>query len=796
VGYREVGQDANCGIFFDDNRQILWKSPGARNRLEPVAIGHQPGLLPTDNFFPRAIMMSLFNPSKSSVRRAVLTAFVASLWLAPIVLADVPRALPDGAVPKDKRLGPLKDLNGYFPFTPSKDKDAWAARAEQVRRRILVADGLWPMPRKTPAKAVIHGKVERDGYTVERVYLESFPGHFVTGSLYRPQGKSGKLPGVLFAHGHWPNGRFTDAGLEATRKLISEGAERFEVGGRYPLQAICVQLARMGCVALSYDMVGYADSLQIPFVLAHGFSKQRPKFDTPDNWGFFSTQAELRQQTIMGLQTYNSIRLLDWFSELPDVDPARIGVTGASGGGTQTFILCAIDPRPAVAFPAVMVSTAMQGGCTCENCSLLRVGTGNIEFAAMMAPRPLGMTGAMDWTQDLATKGLPELKQHYAMLGVPDRVMGKVMPQFGHNYNYVSREVMYHWFNKHLQLGLSEPILEEDYKPLSVAEMSVWDASHPKPASGGDYERSLLKTMNQDSEEQISALTPSDSTSLAKFREIVGGGVDVLIGRGLPPADTLQYEPVDEDKKTEYTEFRSLLRNLSEEEEVPLVILHPQNWNKRVVIWVHESGKAGLYGSDGEPLPAVLQLLRSGAAVVGIDLLYQGEFLADGKPLTSPRRVQNPREFAGYTLGYNSALFAQRVHDILSVVSFCRGYADEKPKVDIVGLGAAGPWAAAARAQAGAAISRAAVDTDGFRFAKLQSINDLNFLPGGAKYGDLPGMLALAAPGEMWLAGEGAKAPALVAAAYTAEGASGKLQTFGGAGEEKLAAAVTWLTRP
>ena len=488
-------------------------------------------------------MMPTLNSNKSHARRAVLAACLTSFLLAPIVLADAPRVLPEGAVPKDKRLGKLKDLDGYFPFVPSKTKEAWAARAEQVRRRILVANGLWPMPQKTPANAVIHGKVDRDGYTVERVYLESYPGHFVTGSLYRPKGRSGKLPGVMFAHGHWPNGRFTDAGIDPTRKLISEGAERFEVGGRYPLQAICVQLARMGCVAFSYDMLGYADSVQIPFTLAHGYSSKRPAFDTPENWGFFGTQAELREQSIMGLQTYNSIRILDWLSELPDVDPARIGVTGASGGGTQTFILCAIDPRPAVAFPAVMVSTAMQGGCTCENCSLLRVGTGNIEFAAMMAPRPLGMTGAMDWTRELATKGLPELKQHYAMLGVPDRVMGKVMLQFGHNYNYVSREVMYHWFNKHLALGLSEPILEEDYKPLPVDELTVWDASHPKPAGGGDYERSLLKIMTEDSERQISALTPSDSTSLAKFREIVGGGVDVVIGRTLPPADAWNMNP-------------------------------------------------------------------------------------------------------------------------------------------------------------------------------------------------------------------------------------------------------------
>ncbi len=94
-----------------------------------------------------------------------------------------------------------------------------------------------------------------------------------------------------------------------------------------------------------------------------------------------------------------------------------------------------------------------------------------------MAPKPLGMTAADDWTKEIATKGLPELKQLYRLFGAEDLVMAKPLLQFPHNYNYVSREVMYHWFNKHLKLGLEEPIVEEDYRPLSVAEMSVWDAA-------------------------------------------------------------------------------------------------------------------------------------------------------------------------------------------------------------------------------------------------------------------------------------------------------------------------------
>ena len=135
------------------------------------------------------------------------------------------------------------------------------------------------------------------------------------------------------------------------------------------------------------------------------------------------------------------------------MDPARVAVTGASGGGTQTFLLAAIDDRPAVAFPAVMVSARMQGGCTCENADYLRVGTGNVELAALFAPRPLGMTAADDWTRTMPTDGFPELQKHYELFGARDKVQLFPFLQFGHNYNHVSRAAMYGWLNQHLGLG-------------------------------------------------------------------------------------------------------------------------------------------------------------------------------------------------------------------------------------------------------------------------------------------------------------------------------------------------------
>ncbi len=207
------------------------------------------------------------------------------------------RALPEAQLPDDSRLAPLRTLHDYFPARPVFSREEWQQRAQLLKRQTLVALGLWPLPPKTPLNAVIHGRVFRDRYTVEKVFLESFPGHFVTGNLYRPRGRQGRLPAVLSPHGHTgsegtlrSSGRFHDHGLERVRELIAQGAERFELGGRHPLQARAVQLARMGCVVFQYDMVGYADSLQ----LAHKGLGVRPRMNTDERWGFSSPQAELR----------------------------------------------------------------------------------------------------------------------------------------------------------------------------------------------------------------------------------------------------------------------------------------------------------------------------------------------------------------------------------------------------------------------------------------------------------------------------------------------------------------------
>ena len=195
-------------------------------------------------------------------------------------------------------------------------------------------------------------------------------------------------------------------------------------------------------------------------------------------------------------------------------------------------------------------------------------------------------------------------------------------------------------------------------------------------------------------------------------------------------------------------------------------------------------------GVGGALHPAVAKLLKGGAAVLGADLLAQG-----GEPVKQTRTVNNPREFAGYTFGYNRALFAQRTHDVLTLVQFLRTAQEadcpQAKSVSLAGWGNMGAVALVARALAGDAVDRAAADTLGFRFGTLLDTRDPRFLPGGAKYFDLPGFIALNAPHALWLAGEKAL-PEPVAAAY---GAAVRPEVFAGEDAQKELAAAEWLLR-
>src|SRR5439155_287233 len=125
------------------------------------------------------------------------------------LISTSPRVFPAQTLTaSDQRAGAAKDLNTPRTFPKIESRTEWEARAKEIRENTLVSCGLWPLPEKTPLDAHVFGKVERDGYRIEKVYFQTYPGFYLAGNLYRPLGKGdGPFPAILNPHGHWAHGR-------------------------------------------------------------------------------------------------------------------------------------------------------------------------------------------------------------------------------------------------------------------------------------------------------------------------------------------------------------------------------------------------------------------------------------------------------------------------------------------------------------------------------------------------------------------------------------------------------------
>lgn len=611
----------------------------------------------------------------------------------------------DGTSPDAATVTKIKDLDGHFPFKPPVSKEEWEKRAEQVRTQLKVAVGIHPMPQLPPLKPSVHGKRDLDGYSVEKVSLESLPGLYITGTLYRPTKKSadGKYPAMLVAHGHWTDARFYDAKPDEIKRLLATGEERFENAARNHLQAKCVQLARMGCIVFQYDMLGNADSQQISLQRAHGFKgRAAGEETTADGWVLFSPEAEGYSQSIMGIQTIHSIRSLDYLTSLPEVDTKRLGITGASGGGTQSFIAAAVDPRLTLSFPAVMVSTGMQGGCTCENASLLRVDTGNIEIAALFAPRPQGMTAADDWTRTMAKDGFPELKQLYGLYGAADKVALFPSLHFGHNYNHVARVSLYGWVNKHFSLGGSEPVLEKDFEYLDKKDLTVWDDKHPMPSGGLNLERKILSWWSDDARKQILAGSDQDTLKILKQ------GWDTI----LAPVHTLS-SPLTVREGSIYSGDTAMAKaNTKGNSEGTIYI---------AVGPVSENTKK--------------ELASKGAGATVVDFEFLGE-----NPSEPQRLVANPRRSAAYTFGYNAPRLVRRAAVLSRYLQEITK--DSSKKIILVGEDENAFVAAAAAYSSPKNIELVRIQPNAFQLSNAKDIDDPIFVPASLRYFSLTGLVA------------------------------------------------------
>ena len=299
----------------------------------------------------------------------------------------------------------LKETQAVTP-----NKKEWENYKKFIIAGILTGSELNPMPEKTPLNVIRKDLRNYGAYTVENIAFESRPGVLVTGSLYAPTDLKGKIAGVLSPHGHFEHGR-----------------------QREDAQSRAASLVMMGAYVFTYDMVGYGEL---------------------SNYGW-----EHDHHKSLKLQLWNSIRALDYLLSLDNIDSKRIGITGASGGGTQTFLLAAVDSRISVSVPTVMVSAHFFGGCVCESGMPIHKSeihqTNNVEIACCFAPKPqMIISDGDDWTKNNATVEYPFMQHIYGLYGKKRNVGHVHLPNEVHDYGINKRLAMYPFMAKHLKLNL------------------------------------------------------------------------------------------------------------------------------------------------------------------------------------------------------------------------------------------------------------------------------------------------------------------------------------------------------
>jgi len=579
------------------------------------------------------------------------------------------RALEQPEAVRDRRAHTAKHTDTVFTMPEFRSAEEWEAYAATLRKRILLSSGLWPLPERTPLNAVISGRVEHEDYTVETVRIEARPGFLVTGNLYRPVGE-GPFPGIVSPHGHWGNGRLEDG-------------ERGSVPGR------CITLARMGAVVFTYDMVGYNDSLQFE----HRWGGKREKL-----WGIHPFATQL----------WSSIRAVDFVLGLPDVDPERIGCTGASGGGTQTFALMAVDPRVRVAVPVNMISCSMQGGCLCENAPILRLDNSNMEIGALMAPRPLLLVSATgDWTRETPRVEYPAIRSIYRLYGAEDRV-ANVHIDAGHNYNQASREGMYRFFGKWL-LGeeakwanLQEPAFTVE------AEEDLRVFPEKKPPEGLPTAEEVIAQDIETNRTKWQAILPKGPDDVPAFREGYGDTLALVLGAEVPDVNDLAPERLGYQEHGDYVVERWVLGRRDAGDAVPAILYRAAEAGVQdAVVVVHGEGKAALAdAAAGGPGALVAGLLAQGKAVLAIDVFLLGEHHA-------PQARTERKRVGGFMDTFQPTDTGYRIQDVITAGAYLRSRRDLTGAIDLVGLGNAGLWCLFASAIDGG-VRCTIVDANGF----------------------------------------------------------------------------------
>ncbi len=577
-----------------------------------------------------------------------------------------------GYTPDDARLNAERHTNTVFPITTFSSREEVDRRREELRFNLRMAAGLYPWPEKTPLNPRYEDVGDYDGYSVKKVMFESSPGMWSTGNLYLPRPMKAKAPAILNVIGHWEEQRLTR-----------------EDTADYPQQI--ANFARMGFICLVTDMIGKVDSRQLSHEYGGG-------------------EKELWLSNGFGVQLWNNIRALDLLCSMPEVDADNIGMTGASGGGSQTLFLSLLDERIKAAAPINMISLIMQGGCMCENAAGLRRDTDNTEMCAMLAPRALFLAGSTgDWTKYLETAELPGVLEAYRQYGAEDMVE-HFYQDAPHQYNEKTRHRVYSFFARHL-MGCDPNWVEQPIEVEDLAALTWFNGNGHAPGFDSDDEYFAWKK----AERTAALATLSDDEK----RKMLGWVTGIH-------ADSGKRIRISTEKAGDIRIEKSVISG-EKGEKLPFVQLIPDAWDgKRVCLILGEGGKTVLDRAD------VKKMLADGVMVVSGDVFLTGEFAG------TSRNIAGSDYDNRYFTTFHYTTNALRVQDTALLIRTAGTFGEE---LTVQAEGRAARWAVCALALCdgvtAAKLDRAALaeDTDYFREF---------FLPGICAAGGFAECLALA----------------------------------------------------
>ena len=339
---------------------------------------------------------------------------------------------------------------------------------------------------RSPLNVKITGTIQEKGYHIEKLYYESVPGLYVRANLYIPDGIKEPVPAILYVCGHSP-----------TQKVH--------------YQAHPGKFARLGFVCLIIETIQFGE------VQGHHWG--------PYSEGWFNWYS--RGYNPAGVELWNAIRGLDLLTARSEVDPEKLGVTGISGGGSQSWYIAAIDPRIKAVAPvcgastlkAQITSRTIDGHCDC----MMPINTYSQDFmdiGALIAPRPLLICEA-DRDGLNTIESVRELHSHirkiYKLYDAPENI-GLVETPGGHSYHKISREAIFSFFIKHL---MGKDISPDEAGDIDTSDQSLLSADDLKVYNNGPPADDRTASIQDSFIRLPAAPVISNETELFSFRDTV-----------------------------------------------------------------------------------------------------------------------------------------------------------------------------------------------------------------------------------------------------------------------------------